>query len=375
MIVQNILSIPPYHYVHVLDLNSNVQTLVLGPKSYVCKEHERFTCKPMKMISLSPMEYCVIKNPVVTENGVPVVDSDGQVKLRMGECEYRFHQDSFPLYPNEEMYGDMEILPVVLADSALRLKARCDYMDNDGTERKAGDEWLFEGPGVYYPRMEAEYIGMMRAHMVELNTALRFRAIRDCVDRSGTRRKAGEHWLVTTVGAYLPTVYEQYIVTVMAQKLDVSTAVHVRSIQTHEDCFGKIRRCGAEWLVTQRDTDSYLCDLNEELVSIVQATALTASQYCIIMNPVDSGGQPQLGKKRLVRGEASLFLMPGESLECGIQQIYTLGPNDGLVLRATRTTYDETNSSEETTNKIVSLFANTLCLPEWLRMKLPRGRP
>ncbi|KAF7234625.1 hypothetical protein EG68_11816 [Paragonimus skrjabini miyazakii] len=147
MTVQNILSIPPYHYVHVLDLNSNVQTLVLGPKSYVCKEHERFTCEPKRMISLSPTEYCVIRNPVVTENGVPVVDSDGQVRLRMGECEYRFHQDSFPLYPNEEMSGGVEVLPVVLADSALRLKARCDHVDTDGTERKAGDEWLFEGPG------------------------------------------------------------------------------------------------------------------------------------------------------------------------------------------------------------------------------------
>ncbi|KAF7248020.1 hypothetical protein EG68_11891 [Paragonimus skrjabini miyazakii] len=352
MTVQNILSIPPYHYVHVLDLNSNVQTLVLGPKSYVCKEHERFTCEPKRMISLSPTEYCVIRNPVVTENGVPVVDSDGQVRLRMGECEYRFHQDSFPLYPNEEMSGGVEVLPVVLADSALRLKARCDHVDTDGTERKAGDEWLFEGPGVYYPQMEVENIGMMRAHMIELNTALRFRAIRDCVDRSGAERKAGENWLVTTVGAYLPTVYEQYMVTVIAQKLDVSMAVHVRSIHTHEDCFGKVRRCGEEWLVTQRDTDSYLCDLNEELVSIVQATTLTASQYCIIMNPVNSVGQPQLGKKRLVRGEASFFLMPGESLEFGIQQIYTLGPNNGLVLHATQATYDETSSNGEEINKI-----------------------
>ncbi|KAF7255335.1 hypothetical protein EG68_07304 [Paragonimus skrjabini miyazakii] len=220
MVVQNILSIPPYHYVHVLDLNSNIQSLVLGPKSYVCKEHEKFACEPRKMISLSPMEYCVIENPVVTENGVPVVDQNGQVKLLMGEKDYRFHQEPFPLYPSEELRGKVEPLPVVLADSALRLRALCDHTENDGTERHTCEEWLFEGPGVYYPRMEVERLGTMEAHMIEQNTALRFRAVRDCVDRSGTKRKGGEHWLVTSVGAYLPTVYEEFVCTLTAQKLD-----------------------------------------------------------------------------------------------------------------------------------------------------------
>ncbi|KAF8566306.1 hypothetical protein P879_11047 [Paragonimus westermani] len=156
MTLQNITSIPPYHYVHVLDLNSNTQNLVLGPRSYVCKEHERFACAPRKMISLLPMEYCVIENPVVSENGVPLVDQNGQVKLRMGEKDYRFHQKPFALYPNEELCGEVEPLPVVLADSALRLRALCDHTESDGTKRQTCDEWLFEGPGVYYPRIEVE---------------------------------------------------------------------------------------------------------------------------------------------------------------------------------------------------------------------------
>ncbi|KAF8568037.1 hypothetical protein P879_08422 [Paragonimus westermani] len=147
MTLQNITSIPPHHYVHVLDLNSNTQNLVLGPRSYVCKEHERFACEPRKMISLLPMEYCVIENPVVAENGVPLVDQNGQVKLRLGEKDYRFHQEPFALYPNEELCGEVEPLPVVLADSALRLRALCDHTESDGTKRQTCDEWLFEGPG------------------------------------------------------------------------------------------------------------------------------------------------------------------------------------------------------------------------------------
>ncbi|KAF6779026.1 hypothetical protein AHF37_01569 [Paragonimus kellicotti] len=261
----------------------------------------------------------------------------------MGEEDYRFHQEPFPLYPNEQLRGKVEPLPVVLADSALRLRALCDHTEGDGTERQTCEEWLFEGPGVYYPRMEVERLGTMQAHMIELNTAVRFRAIRDCVDRSGTKRKAGEHWLVTTVGAYLPTVYEEFVCTLTAQKLDEKTAVHVRSIRTHQDRFDRTRKCGDEWLVTQHDADSYLCDINEEMVCIVRATTLTGKHYGVILNPVDRAGKPQLGKKRLVRGEASFFLMPGESLERRIQKIHILGVENGLVLRAVQQTYEESN--------------------------------
>lgn len=38
-------------------------------------------------------------------------------------------------------------LQVVIANSALRLKAILDFEESDKTRRVAGDEWLFEGPG------------------------------------------------------------------------------------------------------------------------------------------------------------------------------------------------------------------------------------
>ncbi|KAF8561643.1 hypothetical protein P879_11461 [Paragonimus westermani] len=126
---------------------------------------------------------------------------------------------------------------------------------------------------------------------------------------------------------------------------NVQTAVHVRSIRTHQDRFGNTRKCGDEWLVTQRDADSYLCDIDEEMVRIVRVTTLMEKHYCVILNPVDPAGKPQLGKKRLVRGKASFFLMPGESLERRIQRIHILGQEDGLVLRAGEQTYEESNAA------------------------------
>jgi major vault protein len=54
----------------------------------------------------------------------------------------------------------------------------------------------------------------------------------------------------------------------------------------------------------------------------------------VILDPCDDKGNPQLGRRKLVKGEKSFFLLPGERLEKGIQNIYVLGENEGLILRA-----------------------------------------
>ena len=70
------------------------------------------------------------------------------------------------------------------------------------------------------------------------------------------------------------------------------------------------------------------------MVGVVGITTLTNRQYCVILDPVDNKGIPQLGRKKVVRGEKSFFLMPGERLEKGIESVYILGENEGLILRA-----------------------------------------
>ncbi|KAI2577990.1 major vault protein [Homo sapiens] len=36
-----IIRIPPYHYIHVLDQNSNVSRVEVGPKTYIRQDNER----------------------------------------------------------------------------------------------------------------------------------------------------------------------------------------------------------------------------------------------------------------------------------------------------------------------------------------------
>lgn len=45
---------------------------------------------------------------------------------------------------------DVTPLQIVYPDTALRLQALLDFDVEGGEKRVAGDEWLFEGPGVYW---------------------------------------------------------------------------------------------------------------------------------------------------------------------------------------------------------------------------------
>ena len=71
-----------------------------------------------------------------------------------------------------------------------------------------------------------------------------------------------------------------------------------------------------------------------EVIGVVNITTLTNRQYCVVLDPVDAKGNPQFGRKKLMKGEKSFFLMPGERLEKGIQNIYVLGEDEGLILKA-----------------------------------------
>ena len=74
--------------------------------------------------------------------------------------------------------------------------------------------------------------------------------------------------------------------------------------------------------------------LHTQVAGVTNITTLTNRQYCVILDPVGSDGKPQLGQKKLVKGEKSFFLEPGERLEKGIQNVYVMGEDEGIILKA-----------------------------------------
>ncbi|CAF5173481.1 unnamed protein product, partial [Rotaria magnacalcarata] len=100
-----IYRIPPYYYLHVLDQNTSVTRLEIGPKKFFKQDNETIVFGPDQMITLAPRHFCVVENPVVkNENGQAQFDKNGQVKLSYGSLDVRLEQDykePFPLYPGE----------------------------------------------------------------------------------------------------------------------------------------------------------------------------------------------------------------------------------------------------------------------------------
>ena len=209
-----------------------------------------------------------------------------------------------------------------------------DFKDENANLRKAGDEWLFRGPNTYVPRIDVQIVEVIKAVVLKPNQSLKLRARRDTKDYEGRQRKTGEEWLVRDVGAYLVDVDEEVVTTVNAVVLTEKKALHLRASRTFTDIFGKKRRAGEEWLITFKDSEAYIPDVDEVVVGEVPLTSLNNRQYCVVNDPHGKDGKPQLGKKELRIGEVTFFLQPGESLEGGIQNVYILGEDEALLLKA-----------------------------------------
>uniref|UniRef100_A0A8C2DT46 Major vault protein n=1 Tax=Cyprinus carpio TaxID=7962 RepID=A0A8C2DT46_CYPCA len=331
----SIIRIPPHHYIHVLDQNTNIARVEIGPLTYIRQDNERVLFAPVRMIMVPPRHYCVVLNPVArNDEGQVQFDASGQAKLRHADLEIRLTQDPFPLYPGEEIQKDVTPLQIVYPDTALRLQALLDFEEEGGEKRVAGDEWLFEGPGTYIPRKEVAVLEVIKATVIRENQAIRLRARKEGLDRSGVQRVTGEEWQVSKVGAYLPGAHEEVVDIVNAFILTDKNALHVRALRLFRDAGGRERRTGEEWLVTAADREAHIPSVAEEVVGVVDVTTLNSRQYCVVLDPVGADGKPQLGQKRVVKGERSFFLRPGERLENGIQDVYVLSEEEGLVLRA-----------------------------------------
>eukprot|EP00727_Mastigamoeba_balamuthi_P004785 m51a1_g14304 putative major vault protein (845) ;mRNA; r:456829-460150 len=332
-----VIRIKPYHYIHVLDNNTNVTRTEIGPQTFTRQDHEKLVAGPEPMIMVPPRHYCIIANPVERDDaGVARLDKHGQATIRWGDEEIRFEAEPFPLYPGEKLYGKVSPLQVVAPNTALRLRAIRDLVEPTGAERRAGDEWLFQGPGTYIPRVEVQVVEVAKAQVLRPNQALRLRARRELTSRDGAERKAGEEWLVRTVGAYLPSVDEELVETVQAYTLTPDKALHLRATRTYTDVFGRgrERKAGEEWLVTSDMCDTHIPDVNETVVGEVPITVLNNRQWAVVLDPVGKDGRPQLGKAELRKGEATFFLAPGERLQSGVQNTYILGEEEALLLRA-----------------------------------------
>ena len=351
------IKIPPYHYIHVLDTVTNITRLEVGPQTYIKQDQEKIVTgdKPLKHVILPPRHYIEIGDPVVRDaDGKPVFDKYGQAVVRHGEVEIRFSDDypePFPLYPRETK-GSLTKLVFVKENEALRITAVRNFKNKAGKDVVAGDEWLFEGPATYYPRIEERIVDTVKAVIIGKGQALRLRAREQTTDVNGVTRANGEEWLIRTPGAYLPRIYETVVELQNPVILNTRTALHLRATKKFEDVYGKLRNPGDEWLVTHDMSTHHIYDVYEEYIDIVALTTLTKSQYAYVVDPVDpKTGKNRLGAKELRKGETAFFLQPGEYLDGGIRDVYILGDDNSLLLKANEKYIGEDGATHEPGDK------------------------
>jgi len=299
---------------------------------------------------IPPRHYVIVENPVIRKidsdsdgkeiSSIVVTDDNGQVKLRYGDREVRFEQAPFPLYDGEKC-GPVTPLIIVESNTALRLKALRDFEDRyvPGTKRTVGEEWLFPGRATYYPQVEVENVETIAAQHLKTTEALRVRAINDCKDYKGRDRRAGEEWIVKLDGLYLPQVNEKVVEKIKAQILTHKNALHVRAKNKFTDEKGEVHKAGTEWLVTQADTEIFFPEVYEEIIRKVDLIVLGPHDYCIIGDPIENG-KPQLGQQKMVKGCAPFFLRPGETVK-EMSKAVLLEPNQGLYISSKEEFKDE----------------------------------
>lgn len=335
---QRVINISPYEYIHVKDNNSSIISVITGPTSYIIQEHQELIfLKPKAMIVIPPMHYARIRNPVLKdEKGKVIIDKNGQVKLADSEIEIRLNDNyktPFYLYYGEELVGEVERLKFIKPNCAIHLRCVRAF-EEDKLSRKVGDEWMLYGPKLFIPRQEVEVVSNLEAIILKPYHSLRIKAIVNFVDRNGVERKADEEWLIRKEGGYIPDVYEKVICQVQPLIITEKNAYHIRAIRSFTDIYGKVHRAGDEWLITLSQSSWHILDIYEELIKEVSLTILTNDNYVVILNPIDSTGKNLKGGKKLVQGGVTFFLQPGEELENGIQKAKILDENQSILLQA-----------------------------------------
>ncbi|WAR20713.1 MVP-like protein [Mya arenaria] len=314
--MDSIIAISPLEYIHVVNLNTNITRLERGPQALVLDSNERLACGPLPMIVVPPAHYCEILNPTAK-----YVHGEA-CELKIGQIAVRFHGEPFCLYPGEELVGAEEYgrgstvyksaikpQPVVRAGQAIRVEAVYDHTDEDDEERLACEQWQIPGPCLFYPTPNMKMVDIIDPIIIKTGMAVKVRAQQGFTDDEGRERVTGEEWYLNTPGAHLPHVYEEVVSFEERQTLTENTGLILRATQT-------------------------LIDANGEVVSSQSRLVLGQGQYCVVLDPVDNKGKPQLARRQLRVGCASFFLNPGERLEKGIQQSDVLSETEAIVLQA-----------------------------------------
>jgi len=170
------LAIPPYHYVHIMDTETNITSLEEGPKNLTLTIDKKQIGDVNKMLVIPSNQYFEILNPVARDVAGKIINTaNGFIKRKIGLHEYRTREEypqPFSLYPGEVLVDTPECL-VVLKNEAIEIFVEEDWTDPK-TEKNyiAGQSLMFQGPFVYVPKPELSFKQRLTATSMMIGEAI-----------------------------------------------------------------------------------------------------------------------------------------------------------------------------------------------------------
>jgi len=230
---------------------------------------------------------------------------------------------------------------VINENQSLTINVLEDYTSGDGTNHLAGDLLNLNGPLVYVPRNEQEVKKVNKAWCIQDGEAITVEAWRDTKDRNGVERCAGEKYIYSKHGSYLPLSSEEFKEISNSEIITEHNALMLTSDVDHLDQFGVERKAGSRWLVTSDQCSEYIVDVYQKKHSNVKRTVVPTNSYCKVRNYVDKEGVQQWGADELRIGVTTFFLQPFEILDKGIQALDILTEDEAVLLYAEKAFTDE----------------------------------
>jgi major vault protein len=107
-------------------------------------------------------------------------------------------------------------------------------------------------------------------------------AIRACKDINGVQRSAGEQWLIRELGFYIPKIDEEFIEMVKGRVITDKQAIMIKAKQGFTDIYNIKRSAGEEWIVTRDLASLHIIDVHEQFLSQQSIVVLRDDQFCYI---------------------------------------------------------------------------------------------
>ncbi|WP_434389195.1 hypothetical protein [Melittangium boletus] len=191
------ISLKNREYAYIEDANRGVVLVEIGPRVLTLEAHLTLVMKS-RMVELGTGSWCVVRNPVVRAEGRVALDDFGQARIAVGDREVRVGPQVFPLYPGEELEGEIVPEYVLGTNEALRLRALTAFQEEGASagarRREAGDEWLMRGPGRYVPNAAVVVVSDEKARVLK---ETEYCVVLNPVDRATGRIQEGRRKVIS----------------------------------------------------------------------------------------------------------------------------------------------------------------------------------